>query len=69
MKKIRKKRLKLWLNKRKFRKNVIEHHDGLWKLGEYYNSDYVKLNMPWIRMIPFWEFVERQMGREGERGA
>ncbi len=57
------------MKKRKISRVVVEHHDQLWKLGEYYNSDYVKLNMPWIREIPFWQFVERQMGREGVRVA
>ena len=32
------------------------------KLGDYYCSEFVKEHMPWIREIPFYEFVQRVMG-------
>lgn len=31
------------------------------KLGEFYCSEYVALNQPWIREIPFEQWVERQL--------
>lgn len=34
--------------------------------GEYYTSDFVEKNMPWIKEIPFGEWLDRHM-REGEK--
>jgi hypothetical protein len=31
------------------------------KLAKYYNSEFVKRHMPWIREIPFDEFVRREV--------
>jgi hypothetical protein len=30
------------------------------RMADYYTSEFVKKNMPWIREIPFHEFLERQ---------
>lgn len=31
------------------------------KLGEFYNSEFVVKNMPWIRKMTFEEFVQREL--------
>lgn len=32
-------------------------------LGDFYTSDYVRINQPWIRQITFETFVNRQLER------
>jgi hypothetical protein len=33
--------------------------------GEFYNSQFVRQNMPWVRMVPFAEWVTRQLAEKG----
>lgn len=35
-------------------------------LGEYYNSDFVKEHMPWIRALTFEEFLQRHLREKEE---
>lgn len=34
-------------------------------LGEFYTSEYVAANQPWIRKIPFEEYVNRLLAARG----
>jgi hypothetical protein len=35
------------------------------KLGRFYHSEYVSKNQPWVRQIPFPEWLQRQLFRIG----
>ncbi|KIL37952.1 hypothetical protein SD70_29630 [Gordoniibacillus kamchatkensis] len=39
--------------------------DLLYSLGEYYSSQYVEKNKPWVREIPFAEWMQRQLNSGG----
>jgi hypothetical protein len=42
--------------------------DGLLeKYGEYYCSQYVAKNQPWILKVPFHEWVDRQVNERSRR--
>lgn len=36
------------------------------RFGEYYNSEFVKKNMPWVRAVPFVKFVEFEMSKRSD---
>lgn len=36
------------------------------RLSRFYHSDYVKHNQPWVRKIPFADWLQRQLRRRAE---
>jgi hypothetical protein len=38
-------------------------------LGEFYCSDFVEKNMPWVRALTFEEFVQRELRKLGQIAA
>ena len=62
--------MKKWMKhrNRQAKRQLIEHHDLIWRLGEFYTSEYVLHNQPWILEVPFHKFLERQL-KGGNRRA
>lgn len=43
--------------------------EQLESLGEFYCSEFVEKNMPWIRKVTFEEFVQRELRKLGQIAA
>lgn len=47
---------------------IVISDEHLEKLGNFYTSEYVKLNQPWVRQTPFANWLARHMaGEDGNK--
>lgn len=40
---------------------ILLSDDLLDRLADFYSSEFVAMNMPWLRQVTFAEFVEREI--------